>query len=367
MSISPRAIRRPSLLIIGVLAAGCAQMSTINVPQMLHLPGQTSAPPAQPPTAVSNPSQGSTPIQASAQPPTPAEPQVPAQAPAQAQAAGGQPPPPSNPFGGFQGPHPYPVAQPKARLTDLGDTTYSVSLERFPSVARHQETDVWCWAACIQMIYLFRGESITQTAIVQRVAALAPGDDTNAAPVRGALQWEVMEALCPRETAQLAQRPTQEFLTKLNTMAITPPQRGKQQKIQVKVDTKQMLNSLKSMNFDSKDLVESISRGMPVMVSIGHIKDSGAHMYVIYGVTYTPTVDPMAIVAQGSAMSKHRGAAPASGDNQTYVVKGIQVVDPWTAKTDKMDGEFQARVVYMMSELSVKRTLTELSQSVQIR
>jgi len=266
-----------------------------------------------------------------------------------------------------RGPQPCPTSG-KAVRASAGNNSYIVYCGQFETVAQVQQTNVWCWAACIQMIDLYRGDLVTQAEIVRRLHVRALGDDPTSPPTRGAWEYEVMLAMCPKEAAQLVSMPAQSIVDQLAQNSMGPSQRHNG--LSMGVNPGKLTDAAKQiLDFDSRDIVESISHGVPAMVSLNHVHDNtGAHMEVIYGVIYTPTYDASGAVADAAASPNHASRSMDAASLQSYTITQLNLVDPANGKVTVMTGsDFQSKCGYVLSETGVKRALDDIRSSVTVR
>jgi hypothetical protein len=259
---------------------------------------------------------------------------------------------------------PCPTSRKGAR-EPLSSGEFRAYCRGFEGVACKQKTEVWCWAAGIQMIYKFAGKDMTQEVIVERVNKVAPGNDPDSSlTVRGALEQEVMQAMCPDEYNRMM-NPQNTILSGVKDNMTS----GHMAMPGIKLNGMSGLRGLKDMAlFDATDMVQSISSGAPVLLSLRHKDDpTEAHMYTVYSVSYKPTLDVAGSIING-AMTGSSKSAMANGPRPGYILGEIKAINPWTGKSETFQvSEIQPRVAYMLSEPSVKRAYDEMSNIVQVK
>lgn len=61
-------------------------------------------------------------------------------------------------------------AQPQGRIVAIDNSVFVAMVDSsIEDCIRQQYKDNWCWAACIQMILLYNGEYVSQSAIAEKV------------------------------------------------------------------------------------------------------------------------------------------------------------------------------------------------------
>jgi hypothetical protein len=234
---------------------------------------------------------------------------------------------------------------------DAGPQT--VECPRFEAIRARQQQHVWCWAACAEMVYRYRGQTLLQQEIAARIHGHKGDGEAN---VRAASVYEVLIALAGADgKADRADR----FLERYNAEAAKAGKKG------VKVDVGAYASAwIEQEIFDTDEMIEELRNKQPVV--IGMAKDprfEGGHAMVVYSATYKPaqrnTLERAVAGEQGNTVSRVVGI-------RKYEVVTLKVMDPWTGEAREMEGkELSAGCDFMMSQRRAAAVLKKQDEAIK--
>jgi hypothetical protein len=247
------------------------------------------------------------------------------------------------------------ITVPKFVTGDPDTKPQTAECPRFASVKARQQKNVWCWAACAEMVYRYRGKKLSQEKIAERIHGR--GED-GAAKVKAASVYEVLLALAGAEgKSDRGDR----FLERYNAEAAKASKSGKG----VTIDVGSYLSSwMEEESVNTDEMIDEIKRRQPVV--IGMAKDprfEGGHAMVVYGVTYKPAKKNMlerAISGEnGTTISRAVGI-------RKFEIVTLKVMDPWTGEARELSGkEFAEHGDFMMSQRRAVAILKKQDDSVK--
>lgn len=207
---------------------------------------------------------------------------------------------------------PWPSAEP-SRATG---PVQQAEVPNFSRVIVRQQTPVWCWAACAEMVNRYYRRPGTQAEIAQRIATVR---DENADAQRRAEQIEVLAALEPKLYEKLTERWDSDFSRSwLVQMDLWLPGRTESKSGPDRPQLK----------FDADTLIEHIESRSPVVVGLGGDRESDSrHIVVVHRVEYEP------IAARFDLLNK-----PSQ-----YRIRRVEYADPDGGINATMTGDELAR------------------------
>ena len=231
----------------------------------------------------------------------------------------------------------------RGAVQTLGQDRYRAACNDFVALAAEQQkTDVWCWAACVQMVNKYSGQETTQADIASRIHGQAVDADGNLDPerVKRAGTTEIMLALNPD---------FQQNVTKEAVDGITAAIKS-QGKMNLSYDAKSTAMALfREKAYSDNDMIADVARGMPVVVGLKDKTGNTGHAYVVYGTTYKAT----------------KGVLPGS---YTYALESVEAVDPWDGKAVTIPaGEFRERCGFKISQARAREVLERHRNAIQVK
>ncbi len=247
------------------------------------------------------------------------------------------------------------VPVPKFVTKDSEDTSpKTVECPKFESVKAQQQKNVWCWAACAEMVYKYRGKKMTQAEIAERIHG---HEKDGAAKVKAASVYEILVALSGAEGKADRQ---DRFLERYEKEAA----KGKNG---VSVDVGEYLNGwLEEDAVNTDELIQEIRNKQPVV--IGMAKDprfEGGHAMIVYGVTYKSAQRNMLERAiggdDGNKVSRAAGI-------RKYEIITLKIMDPWTGEPAEMEGKrLSEDCDFMMSQRRAIEVMKKQDEAVKAR
>ena len=232
-----------------------------------------------------------------------------------------------------------PAAPGRGAIETLAAERYRAACRDFVGIAaERQETDVWCWAACVQMVNNYNGRPSTQADIAERIHGKArdANGQVSAENVKRAGTMEIMLALNP----DLHDHYIKEgFAGLLNGRSL-----------RVDVDPTQTLRAwFQERTYSDENMIADVARGMPVVVGLKDPSDAKTgHAYVVHAVTYRATP----------------GALPKT---YAYALESVEAVDPWPGKSVTIPAaDFQARVGFKISQQLAREVLMKHRSALKV-
>jgi hypothetical protein len=238
----------------------------------------------------------------------------------------------------------------------------TAQLDKFDSCAVKQHTEVWCWAACAEMIHRYYGQPMTQEEIVARIMQRSANDpDAVAAAdkqeVLGALDTDLFEYLKARDYS----KPTWE--QKLS----------KTGQLRLGISVKDLLTMPQEphLGYDANHLAASVQeQHAPVILALKPLADGDpGHIVVIHQVVFqdsgsnsgsdvaSAVEGEVATVAGqafgnflGAPAQQHQAAQPTHSSH-SYAVVQATYMDPDTGKDTVITGtELATRADFIASK-----------------
>lgn len=257
-----------------------------------------------------------------------------------------------------------------AACSTTPDPVRHYELPGFLGVAAGQETSVWCWAACAEMIQRYNGHETTQTEIATRIQGLGPDGSVK---VQTASRYEVMCALNP----DLETSPFEALWAGIeHQVTQSPDLLTRAGETKVGYDQACAVEAAFAHAFPSKAVaIEELLGGQPAVVGLRDSKEaSDGHAYVLYGATYSEA--PHGLVhSTGSFLAKGLGFVLPAGKPdllehfvpEEYAVHEVDLLDPWEGKPTRMSlEEFAQRVDFVITRSQARETLAAWQGLVRI-
>jgi len=208
-------------------------------------------------------------------------------------------------------------------VENTGNGDYRASCRNFVAMAAEkQETDVWCWAACVQMVSEYGGRKVSQAEIAGRIHGKATDANGNLIPekVKRAGTMEIMVALNPEFQDQVTKDLSQQVAS------------GKVK--DVDFDYKAVIEGfVLEKSYNVNDLIGDVAKGSPVVVGLKDPGGKTGHAYVVYAASY------------------HADQGGVGAMMSPVQLKAVEAVDPWDGKSVTITGaDFQSRVGFMISK-----------------
>ena len=231
----------------------------------------------------------------------------------------------------------------RGAVQTLGNDRYRAACTDFVALAAEQQrTDVWCWAACVQMVNKYNGVDVTQAEIASRIHGQATDANGNLDPekVKRAGTTEIMLALNP------------EFQDDVNRQAGDAAVAAIRNRGKVSVDYDALGTGLavfREKAYTDNDMIADVARGVPVVVGLKDLTGNTGHAYVVHATTYTAT----------------KGALPG---HYTYALEAVEAVDPWEGKPVTIPAnEFRQRCGFKISQARAREVLERHRNAVQVK
>jgi len=224
-------------------------------------------------------------------------------------------------------------------VIDKSTGHFSVELAGFENAAEYQLQDVWCWAAAVLSYERYKGLDPTgkgsQREIVERVFL---DDETIPIEERSARSFQVVQALAYEENEELFPF---EMTASIGWIADMEEADFSEEELA------EHLRLFIDHYMGSQEIIESLLRGEPVLVSIAG--DRMNHIQVLYGAEFSP------IKANDSTELKVRGLSKlieqsvgettliergmnvltmAQRFQKRYALRKVKLFDPWKAERD---------------------------------
>lgn len=269
-------------------------------------------------------------------------------------------------------------AAPIHENSDRNEFRASASINEIVPV--QQRTNVWCWAACAEMVHRYYGYDVTQEDIVAQVKDGLVGA-TGGPSVEPATKRELMLALNPDLKNYFAKVGTAKAVEVLLQQRLT----------QGDLNVTELFNARRKYASNNSDLlVDALLRGDPAILVLTWGEDETdadltegalAHAYVVNGITFRqlPTNPQFArAIAQAwKALTLAVSNLVASNDGGTkterfvdietleypahpkhFAIAEISAIDPWEAKFETITGEqIQQRIVYFFTKQTAREIL----------
>lgn len=221
--------------------------------------------------------------------------------------------------------------------------------------ARRQEEDVWCWAACAEMVSLHYDprSTLTQEAIVTQIQGL---QRAGMRP-RAAMELEVAGALDPEGWAKQRAR-----LAELTKPVAAD---GQARTYKIDFDPGAVVRMwVGKLRYGPREMVIDLRANDPVIVGFKPSSKTArdGHVCVVFGAEYVATRNnPLEKMFRETL-----GESPAtSGDG--YKLASVRYVDPWEGTVEKMSAEeFNRRRDFTMSRAGARRAVEEWNKALQV-
>ena len=219
----------------------------------------------------------------------------------------------------------------RGAVQTLGQDRYRAACNEFVALAAEQQkTDVWCWAACVQMVNKYNGVETTQADIASRIHGQAADANGNLDPerVKRAGTTEIMLALNPEFQSNVTKEAVDGITAAIESHG----------KVNLSYDAKSTAMALfRERAYSDNDMIADVARGMPVVVGLKDKTGNTGHAYVVHATTYKAT----------------KGVLPGS---YTYALESVEAVDPWDGKAVSIPaGEFRERCGFKISQARARR------------
>ncbi|MGE3108656.1 MAG: papain-like cysteine protease family protein [Phycisphaerales bacterium] len=224
---------------------------------------------------------------------------------------------------------------------------FDAECERFSAIAVQQETDVWCWAACAQMIHKYYGRDVPQAEIAEKIHKRNADGSVN---VQSAGLDEIVVAL----NFDLKERWDQYQAQRLENI-------GAGKGGSVRTDLASYINSyIDQYAINSDDLVSELQSNTPLVIGLSASDTSLGHACVVTGATYgivTPSLFDQWVQKSQSVFGRYPKA---------YCLDEIHYVDPWDGQHKSLSGsEFKQRVDFMVSKRQARDILEQRLKAIQ--
>lgn len=232
---------------------------------------------------------------------------------------------------------------PADRQTGEAANRFDADCERLEAIEVQQETNVWCWAACAEMIHRYYGRKISQTEIAEKIHKR--NTDTNQINVSTAVPDEIIVAL----NYDLKDR--WDEIQEQHKQRIAQGKGGS-----IRTDLSGYVNSyLDQYSINSDDLVTEIQQNTPLVIGLSGADGSGSgHACVVTGVTYG-VVTPSAFdewISKGKSLF---GRYP-----KNFCIDEVRYIDPWDGQHKSITGaDFKERVDFMISKRQAREILEQ--------
>ncbi len=258
---------------------------------------------------------------------------------------------------------------------------FSVELEAFEGYASYQLTDVWCWAAAIQSYERFKGLDpaleLTQRDIVERVFI---HEEETPIEDRSALSFQIVQAIAYDEDDRLFPFEMSASIGWIAEMEASD------------YSEKELVEHIRLFidhYMGSQEIVESLLRGEPVLVSIAgeHMN----HIQVLYGAEFSPIrrkdsneLKVRAIsglleqaVSDSGLLERGLNMVSLGGRFQKrYALRKVKLFDPWKAEADPVPerlqineysaDDFRRKVVYSLNREVAEGIITAARQRANV-
>lgn len=246
------------------------------------------------------------------------------------------------------------ASQKVGALVSPTERTTTASLPRFERVQTKQDSPVWCWAACAEMIHAYRGRRgprYEQSAIAERVTGVG---DPRSPEARAASELGIMQALAPNEEVSF------ERVGELISKAVTGEIRLDDRDVQEVISSSPVIiaDALSDGKMD-RIVIDALSKREPAALLLKPTTPEGiGHVVVITGVTWRERERYMPI-----------GTNPV-----TIEIESIDVVDPQREEfiapnsgdrvlTTLTGEEFRQRAARVLTPEISQRFLRQLDQA----
>jgi hypothetical protein len=252
------------------------------------------------------------------------------------------------------------ITSPRARTVPVADGL-ETELVGFPSTAVAQETLVWCWAACAEMILRFNGVETTQAEIAARIHGT---DDGGELKLEMAGRYEIMHALNPD----------------LERTAFEAVWKGLQEQVQA-LPASSRLTGVECRQARAFDLaldrlapskavvIDQLRGGEPAVVGLRDPDAESGHAYVLFGAAYSERrwspkllgfLDELWKPA-GADSSELEIAARSMSERfapERYTVREVRLIDPADGSQVSLPiEEFAARVDFVLTKPEARQVL----------
>jgi hypothetical protein len=239
---------------------------------------------------------------------------------------------------GQQPPAQAPAVAGRGAAETLAPGRYRATCKDFVGIAAEQQkTDVWCWAACVQMVNKYNGRQVTQAEIAGRIHGKATDASGRIDPekVKRAGTLEIMLAMNPDLHDHFIREGVAGLLA------------GRDLKVEFD-PTQTALAWFQEKTYSDDHMIADLARGVPVVVGL---KDPGnaqtGHAYVVHAATY--------------------GATPGALNSYTYSLESVEAVDPWTGRSVTIPADqFRSRVGFKISQQLARDVLIKHRQALKV-
>lgn len=260
--------------------------------------------------------------------------------------------------------NPVPVRSERVEV-QVVDERHEARLLGFENHVRPQEKDVWCWAACAQMIHSFNGKQLEQSELARSIHGLGPEENVR---IAAATRYEIMCALNP-------DLPRHEFELVWNGLRArlleSLPSGGPGE---VKLSTAASVNIAVDKLWPPKSIaVDDLQAGHPLVVALRDQADPTlGHLYVCSGASWTPPSPFRAVAASfvsnlssSSEIAKNLNDGLLGGGHQVH---WLELVDPQGPSVAQVPFEdVRERIDFCLSASAARSTLLAWHELIQVK
>lgn len=243
-----------------------------------------------------------------------------------------------------------------------------VRLIGFEPFIREMEEDVWCWAACAQMVHAYNGQEKMQRDLVKSIHGTDANDEIR---VSTAKRYEILCALNP----DLSDQPFELIWQGLRDKLAKSLFAGGDQRLTV--DTNELLDIAVNRLWPPKTpSVEDLLAGHPLLVGLRDAADpTQGHVYVCTGISWTPAAGLWGSAVNSGFLSRGVGA----GDSGVvpFVKRAIfgrgtlhwlELVDPVDGQTRRVpQAELEGRLSFSISASQARQELLAWRDLVRVK
>lgn len=254
--------------------------------------------------------------------------------------------------------------RPAGEGADKND--YTAACPNFLACKAQQEEDVWCWAACAEMIHKYNKTrdaklaTVTQKDLATRIHGMS---DSGGVSVKAASYHEVMAALnpdIPKDELEGARACLKQAADKV----------AKGGRVSFDVDYQSWIASKTSeyCTVNSDVIVQDVRAGSPVVVVL--TQGEGApveHANVLWGAGFA--VEDSFVAKYGiNSIAADWKFNPFTTAARCYAIRWVDLIDPWDGTSVRLSGEdFKKRVTFMISKDRARKILEQEAKLVQVK
>lgn len=253
-----------------------------------------------------------------------------------------------------------PAASGRGQVQRLGSNRFSAGCPGFESLAAKQQTEVWCWAACAEMVHRWNGGKVTQAEIAERIHGAgvnASGEAERAKAIRAASFREVMRALSPGVYEQ-------SLSARLNELGEAA--NDSDQKATIEVDLAELVRARVEAGTTNSDvMVLDLAAGNPSVVGLfdGPEAEMG-HAYVVHAAEFSRRKNNLLDTSFSAAVGQFGGDRYA----REFPLWSVHLIDPWTGEAVVLAAEdFAQRVEFIISAREAEQILRREAEAIRVR